>query len=55
MNKKYEDLIQEYYEFKSNQNKKNKEKLLKALKDFNFLKNKFRTSIDNVFVRNEKK
>lgn len=50
MNKEYENLVQEYYEFKANQTIETKEKLLKQIKIFNSIKNTFSLNVSNLYI-----
>ena len=52
MNKEYEEIVQEYYEFKSKMTNKNKEKILTKLKTFSSAKAKFSNNLKKLYIRN---
>jgi len=51
MNKEYEEVVQEYYEFKSKMTNKNKEKILMKLKTFNSAKTKFSNNLKKLYIK----
>lgn len=55
MNTEYENLVQEYYEFKTKQNQTNRNRLLKQIKIFNTVKNKFCLSVTNLYIGGKNK
>ena len=50
MNNEYDNLIQEYLDFKAHANKFNQNKLLKQIKKFNYVKEKFSTKVKKLYI-----
>lgn len=52
MNKEYEEVVQEYYEFKSKMTNKNKDKLIEKVKSFTSAKTKFLIKVKKLYIKN---
>lgn len=54
MDKAYEDLYTEYYEFKANKTNANQKKLLAKIKTFNYIKNQFTGEVKHLCIISKK-